>query len=109
MALETVLKPTQPAIVPSSNTPKVEYPAPLALGLHQKSVDEDLETCSTASYSVLSDDTLPGSPPPRLARFSPQDESEYFVDLYEIIDEAFSKWEFKVGDQKAHLFKVRKC
>ena len=57
------------------------------------------------SYSVLSDDTIPGSPPPRLTRFSPKDESEYFIGLYTMIDEAFSKWESKVGDQKAHLLK----
>ena len=105
IAQETVLKPTQSAIMPSSNVPEVEYPTPLILGLHRKPVDADQETCSTASYSVLSDDTIPESPPPRLARFSPQAESEYFVGLYNIIDEAFSKWESRVGDQKAHLLK----
>lgn len=91
IASETVLKLTQLGIVPSSNTPKVEYPAPLTLGLGPKPVDADQETCSTASYSILSDDTIPGSQPPRLAQFSPQDELEYFVGLCKIIDEAFSK------------------
>ena len=98
----TILKLNQ---LSSSDRSKAKYPAHLPRILNLKSMDADQESISTESYSVLSDDSIPLSPPPRLTRFSPQDESEYFVGLYNTIDQAFSQWEFKVGDRKADLLK----
>jgi hypothetical protein len=87
----------------SSDKPKVKYPTYLPRILNLKPIDSDQESVSSDSYSILSDDTIPLSPPPQLSRFSPQDESEYFIGLYNTIDQAFSQWESKVGEQKEYL------
>ena len=96
--LGTILKLTPPS---SPDKPKLKYPTHLPRILNLKPIDSDQESVSTESYSILSDDTIPLSPPPILTRFSSQGESEYFMGLYNTIDQAFSQWESKVGDQKA--------
>lgn len=66
---------------------------PLTLGFRPKNDDES-DTASMSSYSVLSDDTIPPpSPPPRIERLTLTEETLFFNDIYNQISDAFDEWE----------------
>lgn len=103
IAPEIAFEPAQLIIQSSLYTDKIKHLAHRSPIFDLNSVDGDQETRSVGSYSILSDDTTPRSASLQLPRFLPKKESEYFVNLYNMLDRAFSQWESKVGDQKAHL------
>lgn len=61
--------------------------------------DSDVDSASTCSYSVLSNDTVEPPPPPRLTRFTRDEEFAFFNNIYHILDASFAKWEEKVNYQ----------
>jgi hypothetical protein len=66
---------------------------PLTLGFRPKNDDES-DTASMSSYSVLSDDTIPPpSPPSRIERLTLTEETLFFNDIYNQISDAFDEWE----------------
>jgi hypothetical protein len=62
---------------------------PVILGVPQYSIDSD-------SYSVLSHDTTPPSPPEHLLRFT-LDNEEFFTNVFTLMDKSFKEWEMKMG------------
>ena len=59
--------------------------------------DSDVDSASTGSYSVLSDDTIESPPQPRLTRFTRDEEVIFFNHIYNILDASFSEWEERVN------------
>jgi len=72
--------------------PSKPIKSPITLGFKPKNDESD--TDSMSSYSVLSDDTIPPpSPPPRIERLTLAEETVFFNDIYDQISDAFDKWE----------------
>src|SRR6266496_4693713 len=64
---------------------------------HTTTTDTDVDSASTCSYSVLSDDTIEYPPQPRLTRFTHDEEVIFFNHIYSILDASFSEWEERVN------------
>ena len=59
----------------------------------------DVDSASTCSYSVLSDDTIESPPHPRLTRFTREEELTFFDHIYNILDASLAEWEERVNYQ----------
>jgi hypothetical protein len=70
--------------------------------------DTDDDSASTCSYSVLSDDTIESPPPPRLTRFTHDEEVMFFNHIYSILDASFSEWEERVNYQSGQPLTLEK-
>jgi hypothetical protein len=58
--------------------------------------DGDVDSASTGSHSLLSDDSIE-SPQPRLTHFTHDEEVIFFEHIYSILDVSFSEWEERVN------------
>ena len=70
--------------------------------------DNDADSASTCSYSVLSDDTVASPPQPRLTRFTKNEESDFFNHIYTILDASLSKWEERVNYRSGQPLSLEK-
>jgi hypothetical protein len=61
--------------------------------------DTDVDSASTCSYSVLSNDTVESPPQPRLTRFTSDEEFAFFNHIYRILDASLAEWEERVNYQ----------
>ena len=68
----------------------------------------DIDSTSTCSYSVLSDDTIESPPQPRLTRFTHDEEVIFFNHIYSILDASFSEWEERVNYQSGQPLTLEK-
>ena len=73
-----------------------------------KTNDTDVDSESTCSYSVLSDDTIESPPQPRLTRFTHDEEVLFFNNIYTILDASFSEWEERVNYQSGQPLTLEK-
>ena len=75
---------------------------PITLGFKPK--DDESDTASMSSYSVLSDDTIPPpSPPPRIERLTLAEEIVFFNGIYDQISDAFDEWEAQLHTKGRNL------
>lgn len=70
--------------------------------------DSDVDSASTDSYSVLSDDTVESPPQPRLTRFTHDEEVIFFNHIYSILDASFSEWEERVNYRSGQSLTLEK-
>ena len=78
---------------------------PITLGLKEK--DNASDDASQSSYSVVSDDSPPRSPPPRVERLTLAKETAFFNEIHEIISDAFDLWEVKLKEKGLGLSKLQ--
>ena len=71
-------------------------------------VDTDVDSASTRSYFVLSDDTIPSPPQPRLTRFTHDEEVTFFNCIYDILDASLAEWEERVNYQSGESLSLEK-
>ena len=70
--------------------PRKPIPIPIVLGLKD---DDASDNASLSSYSVLSDDSTPRSPPPKFERLTSAEETRFFGGLYQDLSDALDRWE----------------
>jgi len=75
--------------------------------VHTKTAEHFDESVSD-SDSTLSSDTIPRQPLPKLSRLRPEQESEFFAELYSVLAIGFRMWEHRVGREKADNYKLLK-
>jgi hypothetical protein len=67
---------------------------------------EDFDESVSDSVSTLSSDTIPLQPLATLSRLRPEQESEFFAELYTALAIGFRMWEDRVGWDKADNYKL---
>ena len=67
---------------------------------------EDFDESVSDSVSTLSSDSIPRQPLPILSRLRPEQESDFFSGLYNVLAICFRMWEDRVGWEKADNYRL---